>query len=358
LDGTIAISPEDALNGLSRLITYIATGLLAYAFGQNVSRARQLLQALWLTGVVICAYGLVMSATGTPKILWFDKWIFQDDLTATFINRNNFALYAGLVMVTGFALLGQSWHEDVESKRISQRIAAVREWLLKEALLQIFLLVLVLTCIVFSHSRAGFVLALAGAGLYIFFYQIYLKAWRHAIIVGVLAFLVAAVALVVIRYVPGNRFAVLMSDYSSQDRFRVYGWTLQAIRDNPWLGYGLNGFTAVYRLYQQNMSMLFVRAHNDVLESLLDLGVPAGLLLWSAIALLLSGLYHGITNRRRHGMFPVLALTASCMVLAHAMVDFSLQIPGVVLYWAALTGTGLAQSWRQLDKPPPRERTG
>jgi O-antigen ligase len=354
LAGTIALSPEDALSGLSRLVTYIAAGILAYVLGQDVTRARQMVQAIWLTGIVVCAYGLMVQISGSHKLLWMNKWIFEDDLTATFINRNNFALYADMVLVCGMALLGQSWREDVEGRRISQRAAAIREWIVKEAVPQICMLAMVVLCVIMSHSRAGFVLALAGIGSYVFFYQIYLKAWRRAIIVAVLGFIGAIFALLLIEQYAGSRFATLMTDYSSHDRFKVYGWSLQAIKDNPWLGYGLNSFASVYRLYEQDMIVLFERAHSDVLESLVDLGVPFGLLLWGAIVLLVSGLCHGVMHRRRHGMFPVLGLTTSLMALAHAFVDFSLQIPGVVLCWAALMGLGLAQSWRQLDKQPVR----
>jgi O-antigen ligase len=355
LAGTIAVSPEDALYGLSRLITYLVAGLLGYVLGQDAARGKQFIQALWLTGVVICAYGLLMKMTGSTKLLWLDKWIFQDDVTATFVNRNNFALYAGMVLVCGMALLGQSWREDVETARITRRAAALKAWIVKEGMPQVFLLMVVMVAITLSHSRAGFVLALAGIGGYIFFYQLYLKSWHRAIVVAMVAILAAMIALTLIQSSSDSRFSELFVDYSSHDRFQVYGWTLRAIGDNPWLGYGLGSFPAVYRLYQQDMVVLFQQAHSDILESLLDLGIPFGLLLWAAVLLLVSGLWHGVRHRRRHGMFPVIGLTVSLMALAHSFVDFSLQIPGVSICWASLVGIGLAQSWRQLDKNPTQQ---
>src|ERR1700744_1378084 len=51
LHGAIAISPEDSLNGLNRFVTYIAAGFLAYVFGQDPRRARQMVGALWGSGV-------------------------------------------------------------------------------------------------------------------------------------------------------------------------------------------------------------------------------------------------------------------------------------------------------------------
>lgn len=354
LRGAISISPEDSFYGLDRLVTYIAVGLLGFVLGQDPSRARRLAQALWLAGATICAYGLIVYVFGAHKILWFDKWAYEDDLTATFVNRNHFAVYADLVLTSGVALIIQSFREDVQTRRQSARAAALRAWLLNEGAPKVYLLIFVFLCIVLSHSRAGLVLAVVGPGSYVFFYQIYLKAWRRAIAAALSAFFVLALA-VLAAWHYSDRFALLFNDYSSFDRLTVYRLTLDALRDNLWLGYGLDGFQAVFRLYQRGMIMEFARAHSDYLESLLDLGLPAGFLLWCAIGLLVSGLVRGVTHRRRHGMFPALGLAASVIVLSHAAVDFSMQIPGVVFPWAALVGSGLAQSWRRSEKQPARQ---
>jgi hypothetical protein len=82
-----------------------------------------------------------------------------------------------------------------------------------------------------------------------------------------------------------------------------------------------------------------------VLESVLDLGIPAAMTLWLAIGIFISGLWHGICTRQRDGSYPALGLAVTLMVLGHASIDFSLQIPGIVLCWVSLLGVGLAQSW-------------
>jgi O-antigen ligase len=353
IHGSISVVPEDSLNGLSRLMTYIAAGFLAYVLGQDPQRARQLVKAIWLTGTVICIYGLGIHVSGLNMILWFTKWAYVGELTATFVNHNHFAIYAGIVLVSGAALLAQTWREDVQHRKPHQRIEALRSWLVKQAVPRTFLLVVVLICILLSDSRAGFVWSLIGLGSYFFFHQIYLHAWGRALAVGlVMVLILLAVAVVVVSF--SEHFSVLFNDYSSTSRSQVYELTWRAIKDNPWLGYGLGGFEPEFRLYQQNMVYEFSRAHSDVLESLLDLGIPVGLMLWTAIALMLSGLWHGIRHRRQNGMFATLALAVSLMVLGHALVDFDLQIPGVTLTWAALLGTGLAQSWNRVQKQAAR----
>ena len=350
LRGAISISPEDSRVGLIRLITYVAAGALAYFHCQRSARAQRLVQALWAAGSVICAYGLITYLLGINKILWFEKTAYEGDLTAVFVNRNHFAIYAGMIMLCGLALSVQSWRSAVEKNgNVAPKMEFLQNWLAWKGLPQVVLLALILVCIIFSHSRAGLMLTVAGFGAFIFFYLIYRKAWRLAAAALFFAFVGLTLIFVIAPYY-SDRFAELFTDYSSRDRMSVYNLVLQAIRDNPWLGYGIDGFQPVFRLYQHGMVMEFLRAHSDFLESLLDLGIPVALMLWLAVALLLSGLVHGILNRRRHGSFAALALAASVMALGHALVDFDLQIPGVTLTWAVLLGAGLAQSWRASEK--------
>lgn len=346
---SIAINPEIALAGLARLITYIAAGLLAYIFAQEPKRAKQLVELLWVSGTVICFYGLTQQIFDTQKILWFDKWSNHEDLTATFVNHNDFSIYAALTLICGTGLLMQSWRESIRGLHPGAKLAAIREWLIKSGLLRIFLILLVLICVFFSHSRAGLVLSVIGVFSTAFFFQIYSKNYKTAVFIAFFSVL-ALFGVFVIALEYSDRFAKLLNDYSSHDRAKVYGWVWQAILDNPFFGYGLNNFETIFRQYQHDMIMEFNHAHSDVLESLLDLGLPVGLMLWAAIALFLSGLIKGVLTRRRHGLFPVIGLTATFIVLCHAGINFSLQIPGIAVIWAALMGTGLAQSWGSSEK--------
>ena len=354
LPGTISISPEDSLVGLGRLLTYIAIGLIAYALTQEPKRARQLVTALWIAGTVICTYGLAEYIAGAGKILWFKKWAYETDLTATFVNRNHFAVYCGMVMVTGAALLVQSFRENVLGQKQQLRSQLARDWLIQQGAVRFFSLVLLVFCIALSHSRSGLVLSMGGLGSYFFFYQVYRKQFGRALITALAAFIILVlVFMTALEF--SDRFPSLFVDYSSRDRLQVYELSINALRDNPWLGYGLDGFQPVFRLYQRGMVMEFVHAHSDILESLLDLGIPAGLTLWLAIITAVSGLARGIARRRRHGLYPCLALGCTIIVFGHCMIDFSMQIPGDVGTWALLLGCGLAQSWRQEEKQPAQE---
>src|SRR5262249_53990849 len=85
---SISIVPEDAIKGLTRLVTYLSAGVLAYIFGQDTRRGFQLIQGFWITGTVICLYGLIVQMADLQQVLWFKKWAYFGDLTATFVNHN------------------------------------------------------------------------------------------------------------------------------------------------------------------------------------------------------------------------------------------------------------------------------
>ncbi len=53
----------------------------------------------------------------------------------------------------------------------------------------------------------------------------------------------------------------------------------------------------------------------------------------------------GVRTREIDAVYPAIALAATAHLAAHAMIDFSAQIPAVAAGWAFLLGLGCAQSW-------------
>jgi O-antigen ligase len=85
-------------------------------------------------------------------------------------------------------------------------------------------------------------------------------------------------------------------------------------------------------------------AHNDYLENILELGVPAAAVLYGMLLLLVWRCLRGVLRRRRDAIFPCAALGASALVGSHAAVDFSMQMPAVAVTYAVMIGLGVAQS--------------
>ena len=349
INGSIALWRDEAFYSLNRLITYIFAGLLAYILGSDPARARLMLQGLWYSGIALCFYGYLNVLTGNTKVLWVDKTQYQFDFTSTFVSKNHFAIYAVLVILCGCALLYQSWRNVIRDTRPKQLLHTLGEWLKDKGIIQLSLIAYVFGAIVLSNCRSGLILGIIGIAAFFTSYQVYAKNLKRALVLAAISvffgFVIVATAVESSEY-----FASLFMDRSASDRMDVYKICLNAISDNPLLGYGLGSFQAVYRFYNQTVTWSFNHAHSDILESLIDLGIPVGLMLWTAILLLLSGLVRGLLKRRRHGLFPALGIAASIVVLCHSAIDFSLQIPGVAMPFTMLLGIGLAQSWSSTER--------
>ena len=87
------------------------------------------------------------------------------------------------------------------------------------------------------------------------------------------------------------------------------------------------------------------RLDNTYLELLLELGIPAALLLLFGLGWIVAHCARGALTRKRDQHAANIAVGASVLVGLHALVDFSIQLQGVALSYAALLGAGYAQSW-------------
>src|SRR5690606_10334739 len=94
------------------------------------------------------------------------------------------------------------------------------------------------------------------------------------------------------------------------------------------------------------------KAHNTYVEHLVELGVPATLLLYAGPLLLFAYCLRGVFLRRTDQVYPLAAVGATLLVGSHALVDFSLQIPAVAVTFAALLGIGVAQATPSPERPP------
>jgi O-antigen ligase len=99
-----------------------------------------------------------------------------------------------------------------------------------------------------------------------------------------------------------------------------------------------------YRLEITPGRQVWDKAHNDYLELILGLGVPAAAMVLRGLLLVAWRLLRGFLARRRDQHFAAIAFGACLLAGLHSMVDFSLQIQANTLTFALLLGLGLAQS--------------
>jgi O-antigen ligase len=140
-----------------------------------------------------------------------------------------------------------------------------------------------------------------------------------------------------------DRFDALSIE--SEGRAMVYALLEKSIVENSWLGVGYGSFEESFRLYRdETITGHYDKAHNTYLENIFELGMLPALALFLAIILPALVCVRGVWVRRRDWLYPVLGVAASVLVGAHALVDFSLQIPAVALTYALIMGAAVAQS--------------
>lgn len=343
LAGSVAADPLLAWDSLLRLGAYGGWLVVAVVLQANPQRAKAAVGAITLFGALYAAYGLAVYWSGNRTLLWFPKWAYQGDLTATFVNRNSCATYFGLTLVAGLAKLGVeiSHLKIYESRRENIRILIE---FLTERWLVLLALCLIGTALLLTHSRGGFMASCAGAAA-LFIGMAAAPSIRHFDRVGLL--LLPAMLFLVAVVINGEALAARFIEDGGDgiERWQVDRLTAGAIADHEILGSGLGSFAEVFPRYRtEAVESYYDRAHDDYMQIVLELGVPAGLALMVSVGWLTWRCIRGIRVRRRHAVFPCLGLAATALVASHATVDFSLQIPAVTMTWLMLLGSGVAQS--------------
>jgi O-antigen ligase len=346
MGGAIALDRSASAFYLVRFLSYAAAFWLALLLTQDGRRSHWLLKIIIIAGLLYAAYGFAIELLGTNKVLWFEKRAYRDNMTSTFFNRNSYAAYAGLGLLASVTYVFHRWRRAWREStghffwRDFVNSLAGREiyWV---ALPLVFLAALVL-----SASRAGF--ASCMAGLVVLLLGLAVNKRLPVLRIMGVAVALAAVGALALLFTGTQLLERLNGNVVNEDfamRLGVYKLAWEAVKANPWFGYGLGNFDAAFRLFRDpSVIGWFQEAHNEYLEFMMDLGIPATILWFAALGILVWQCVIGTVMRRRDGMFPVLALAATVQEGLHSVLDFSLQIPAVAITYAALLGMGVAQS--------------
>lgn len=347
LRGSISINPDHTLVAAIRLLTAGAVFWLALQLCREPARASLLLQAIAVIGIVYAAYGLIAFLFFPDTILWYPKLHYKESLTATFINRNSYATYAGLTLLACLGAVATLYRRAVAraGRNVRYQLGALIESTAGTGGLLLLGFFVIAAALMLTGSRAG--IASSFAGLLVLCGLMAAGGRQHGRFITVI--LVAVVMTACAAFVVyGELFVKRLENVHASDRWAVYRVTWQTIMDAPLLGTGYGTFSDVFPMYRDATIGpwgIWDKAHNTYLEVLQGLGLPMGLALIGAALFLVFLCFRGALKRRRDAVYSAVAASASVLVGLHSFVDFSLQMQAVALTWMALLGLGVSQAW-------------
>jgi O-antigen ligase len=277
-------------------------------------------------------YGIMQTLLPFLGVLWDTDTAtglaYSGYARGTFINRNHFAAFLGLVwpLLLGHVLM-------LKTPRRPDPVRGRRELklvLLQKQALGIFCLALIMLALVFSQSRGGILAALFS------FTLLYLFAGlRRKKVAGV----VMACGLIMLGYGAAigfeglaNRFQQI--EHGAAGRMELWqdGW--KAVLDHPLTGTGLGTYPEVGRAYQNAFGpgQRASHAHNDYLETAVELGLPtAGILtlgIWGLWCWRAARLWR-VRKIMDHGHLLLAAASLAALggYLLHGCVEFNNAIP-------------------------------
>lgn len=332
------------------VLTCLAAFYLAQVISLDRRRKRRLICSLIAIGCFEAFYGLFQYLTGWQQIFTYVKKYDLAEATGTYINRNHYAGLLEMILPFSLALAFYEYANFARNKRQpGPRVSGIITRMSFQRLTFWFSTsVVIFAALVFSRSRMGIIAACWS--LLVMFGLVALSQFRvRGLLTVCAAFLIASFCLA-LWIGPGpitERFQGVEQEYSLGDQSRLSIWRddLTLIRHHPWLGTGLGTFPIAFTAVQTTFLGQFVNhAHNDYLELTSDLGIPAALVLFTAILfVLVRDIRTFLLGEGNFERIVALGCTGSiAAMLLHAVADFNLYIPANALVFSTILGLGIS----------------
>jgi O-antigen ligase len=338
-EATISATPVAGGHGVFRLATYAMVFWIAVQASMNAKRALWFIRAFALFSALLAVFGLFAVLSGQNPVLGEQA---TGNVSATFINRNSYALYAafGLIANLGIYLDMVRSKEAVPASKKSA-LRGLIERFFAGAWVFLFGAVMCLSALLLTASRAGVASGILATLLLVFLLQ------RNSPGARMIWLSVAVLLGAFLTVLSENVLTRLSGTGPGEARFTVYREMIENIGDRLLLGHGFGAFQDTFRQHVplEVASAEWVRAHSSYLENLWEMGLPAALAFYAALTWVAVVILRGAVTRQRNRVFSVVALACIVAGALHSLVDFSLQMPATAAMFAFLLGVGWAHAW-------------
>lgn len=331
-----AANPFDvAGTALIMLLAFLRFALM----GRSDADQLRIAFVLALGSLALSLVGFVIYVLQPMLLLGEARIYYRGSFTATFVNRNTAATYLGSCALLWFALLLRSMRALRPSYEVRwyRRLFTALDQLKGREIGAAFAMLVALGLLAMTNSRAGLIFTLSCLLLAA---AIRGRRGRSRNVALVLALLTFFVTLAVAG--GGVLWRIGANGITDPYRIEVYRITFDMIAARPWLGTGLGSFDAIFpsvRSEALGMFGVWDQAHSSPLELAVEMGLPvalAVLIVWIAV---MRRLWIRAWRSRGGSLQTGFACVAMLGTL-HSCVDFSLQVPGYAVFFAAVCGSG------------------
>lgn len=360
LEGAISVAPEQTRASLVAFAPLLGFCLSLTLF-ETPLHALLMLRSLAYFSSSVALFGIVQHLLFPTQLGFSEKQFYLDSLTAFFVNRNSagtfFGVGATLSLAFAFYYLRSIDPARLGDKLLKPFSQANRSYQMFALFASLALLQSIALFLTQSRGAVGSTF-IAMILFIIVMAQERLTRGRTVTLsapvarlarLGGLVFLVVGVFLLFAGQA-SYRQETQGVDYS---RLCVFKSILAAIRDNWAVGVGFGNFQNVFPAYRDSdcagVQGVWNAAHNSYLEGTLGLGILFPVIVAAGLIMLAKTFLFGMKVRHHIRFVPIMGLSVLLLVCLHAMVDFSMQIPGVSLF----VGTILAcSSVLSLERAP------
>lgn len=335
----LSLIPGETLLALARFLVYAVFFLALLRVDWNRRDVFVLFATAVASGAGQALFGLMKLGGGNKNFFLFfmpDAHIPQF-LRGTIYNPDHFAFYLELLFPIALGLLFARLHLFDPGQSLKDKILHIAE---DRPLILLFLAPVVMAGgIYLTGCRSG----IAVLVLSVFFFaqmSVYLRASFNARRHLRLVFILATVMAVFVGL--QSTLEKFIHGGSIEGRMDYWVNALRMFADFPLFGTGLGTFKYSYFLYGKEMGWVN-HAHNEYVESLADLGLPAFIALFALLAVIVFSLLRMWIARRHPEVKPAVlgVLTAVFAAFFHSFFDFSLRIPANAFLFLALLALGL-----------------
>ena len=313
-----------------QLINYLTIFYLVIHTVRTRSQFRQLIYLIIGVATFLSVFGLFKKFGANPFPWWDygDLKYSPDFLSATFGNHNHLAGYLEMAipLILGLFLNGYKGGK---------------------LFLMIYLTFLLLTALVLSLSRGGWIGSLLGLSLMAFALLTSRYFKRKGFILAAIGGSLALALIVLVSTPVVERVRTAMEkeeEASFHSRMVAWGGVVDMIGDYPLLGTGPGTFPIIFTQYQPpGLSRHFTKAHNDYLHFTSETGlllIP--IIIWMIIAFYKRGFYKLRYPSRLVRGTTLGAMSGITAILVHSVSDFNLHIPANALLFAILAAIVVA----------------